>query len=101
MLNWDPKTLSIQGLISDTPVSLLGLGVSTDDFLGAANDFLDGDKSAFEGLIKNERRTPTEAWTYLNELMDNRTPFSVVTGLQRYENMILNKSFGPSKSGNW
>jgi len=40
----DPKTLTMEGVISDTPISILGLGVSTDDFLGAANDFLDGDK---------------------------------------------------------
>lgn len=96
----DPRTLSIEGEISDTPVSILGLGVSTDDFLGAANDFLDGDKSAFEGLVKNTRRTPKEAWTYLNELMEKRTPFSVVTSLQRYENMIITSLSAPRTAAN-
>jgi len=91
----NPKALNITGQISDAPVSILGLGVSSDDILGAANDFLDGDKSSFEGLAKNERRTPIEAWTYLNQLMEKRTPFSVVTGLQRYENMLLTSLSAP------
>lgn len=99
-VNLDPETFSITGEISEVPVSILGLGVSTDDFLGAANDFLDGDKSAFEGLVKNERRTPKEAWTYLNQLMKNRTPFSVVTSLERYENVILTSLSAPRESKN-
>lgn len=95
-----PKTLSINGMVSDTPVSILGLGVSTDDVLGAANDFLDGKKAGSEGLVKNQTRTPKEAWQYLNELMENRTPFSVVTALQRYENMILTSLSAPRSAQN-
>lgn len=94
----NPKSLTINGQISDAPVSFLGLGVSGDDVLGAANDFADGDKGAFEGLVKNSRRTPAEAWGYLNQIMENRTPFSVVTGLQRYENMILTSLSAPRSS---
>lgn len=96
----DPKSISMECLVSETPVSILGLGVSTDDFLGAANDFLDGDKSAFEGLVKNTRRTPKEAWTYLNDIMEKRTPFSVVTSLQRYENMIITSLSAPRAAQN-
>lgn len=97
-----PKSLSITGQISDAPVSILGLGVSSDDILGAADDFADGDKGAFEGLVKNSRRTPTEAWKYLEQLWENRTPFSIVTGLQRYENMVITSLSAPrsSKDGN-
>lgn len=96
----DPKSLSMEALISDTPISILGLGVSTDDFLGAANEFADGDKSAFEGLVKNSRRTPSEAWKYLNDIMEKRTPFSIVTSLQRYENMILTSLSAPRSAAN-
>ena len=96
----DPKSLSMEGLISDTPISILGLGVSTDDFLGAANDYADGDKSSFEGLVKNTRRTPGEAWLYLNDIMEKRTPFSIVTSLQRYENMVLTSLTAPRSAAN-
>jgi len=94
----NPKSLTINGQISDAPVSILGLGVSSDDILGAANDFADGDKGAFEGLVKNSRRTPAEAWEYLNQLLENRVPFSIVTGLQRYENMLLTSLSAPRSS---
>lgn len=94
----NPKTLSISGQISDAPVSILGLGVSSDDILGAAQDFAGGDKGAFEGLVKNPKRKPDEAWGYLNQLMEKRSPFSVVTGLQRYENMTLTSLSAPRSS---
>ena len=93
-----PKALSITGQVSDAPVSILGLGVSSDDILGAAKDFAGGDKDSFEGLVKNSRRSPAEAWQYLNQLMEKRTPFSIVTGLQRYENMVLTSLSAPRNS---
>lgn len=93
-----PEGLSMNCIVSDVPVSILGLGVSTDDVLGAAKDFLGGDKGAFEGLVKNPRRTPKEAWTYLNQIWKARTPFNVVTALQRYENMVITNLSAPRKS---
>lgn len=89
------RTVTLDCMISDAPVSILGLGVSTDDFLGAAKDFSGGDKSAFEGLVKAERKKPAEAWKYLNELLEKRQPFSIVTALQRYENMVITKLSAP------
>jgi hypothetical protein len=112
-----PKSLSLTGQVSSNPVSILGLGVSSDDILGAAKDFTGGDKNAFtslkdsflsqfktkknaslEELVKRPNRTPKEAWDYLNELLENRIPFSIVTGLQRYENMILTSLSSPRSS---
>lgn len=109
-----PKTLSLTGQVSSDPVTILGLGVSSDDILGAAKDFTGGDKQAFtslkdsflsqfkskknaslEDLVKRPNRKPKEAWDYLNELLENRIPFSIVTGLQRYENMILTSLSSP------
>jgi len=95
-----PQELTMECIVSDTPISILGLGVSTDDVLGAANSFLDGKKNSFEGLAKNERRTPKEAWEYLNNLINDRTPFSVVTALQRYEDMILVSLSAPRTAKN-
>lgn len=96
----DPESLSMECEISNVPVSILGLGVSADDFLGAADEFLDGDKSSFEGLASNETRTPREAWEYLNDLVKKASPFSVVTALQRYENMIITNLDAPRVAEN-
>lgn len=96
----NPKSFTIEGVVSDTPISILGLGVSSDDILGAADSFLDGDENAFEGLVKNETRTPKEAWGYLEKLLENRTPFSAVTSLQRYENMVITSLSAPRAAEN-
>ena len=88
-------TLTMSCIVSDVPVSILGLGVSVDDILGASRDFVNGEKNSFEGLVKNERRTPKEAWKYLDELCRARIPFSVVTGLQKYDNMIITNLTAP------
>lgn len=117
----DPESLTMEGMVSDAPVSVLGLGVSEGDILGAAKDFINGDKSAFsnladsftsqfkskssastEDLVKRANRTPKEAWKYLNELWKNRQPFSIVTSLDRYENMIITNLSAPrtAKNGN-
>lgn len=88
-------SITIEGFISDAPVKILGLAPSTDDFLGAARDFESGDKGAFEGLVKAEKKGPKDAWIYLEQLMKARTPFSIVTSLRRYENVVLTKLSAP------
>lgn len=93
-----PESVSLNCIVTDVPVSLLGLGVGVDDVLGAAKDFIGGEKGAFEGLVKNPRRTPTEAWQYLEQVWKARTPFSVVTSLQRYENMIITNLTAPREA---
>jgi hypothetical protein len=110
-----PKSLTMNGQISDFPVSILGLGVSTDDILGASRDFISGsNKNAFkdlgdsfknqfasskgatsEDLVRRADRSPREAWKYLEELWERKVPFSVVTGLQRYENMVISNLSSP------
>lgn len=95
-----PISLTMSCIISDVPVSLLGLGVSQDDFLGAAKEYVGGKKNAFEGLAKNPTRTPQEAWKYLEQTWKDRTPFSVVTSLQRYENMIITDLTAPRSAEN-
>lgn len=95
-----PESVTLSCIVSDVPVSILGLGVSQDDVLGAAKDFLGGNKGAFEGLVKNPRRTPKEAWQYLEQIWKARNPFNVVTALQRYENMVITNLTAPRESSN-
>ncbi len=111
----DPAGLTMEGLISSAPVGIFGLGVSQDDILGSAKDFVNGDKNAFsdlsdsftsqfqekkkeattEDLVKRANRTPKEAWAYLEELLILRRPFSIVTSLQNYTNMIITSLSAP------
>lgn len=95
-----PESVTLSCIISDVPVSILGLGVSVDDVLGAAKDFIGGEKGAFEGLVKNPKRTPKEAWQYLNQIWKARNPFNVITALERYENMIITNLTAPRESSN-
>lgn len=119
-VNLAPRTFSIdEGIVSDVPVSLLGLGVSGDDILGATKDFAEGNKGAFtdlkdsftsqfkssknaslEEMVKKPSRSPDDAWKYLNELMESRIPFSAVTALQRYENVVITSLSAPRTASN-
>jgi hypothetical protein len=68
----DPQQLSIQGIVSNTPVSFLGgLIISGDPAQDALNFLLD--------------------------LYRNREPFDFVGGLQVYSNMVIT-SFNPSRT---
>ena len=91
----DPRTVSISGIVSNTPISILGLGVSVNDVLGAANDFLTDPGNAYDGIVKNSNRSPQDAWQYLQTLQEQRIPFSIITTLQRYENMIMTSLSAP------
>ena len=73
-----PKTLSMEGVVTDTPVSfsiinnVTGLISTATSLFGASSR----SKDAYDDLLK---------------LRDERQPFRVVTGLQVYDNMILEK----------
>lgn len=110
----DPQSVTMEGMVSSSPVAVLGLGVSEGDVLGAAKDFVNGNKNAFEDLgdsftsqfkdkkkastedlVKRPNRTPKEAWNYLKELQTLRQPFAIVTTLDRYENMVITSLSAP------
>lgn len=101
------RTVSIDGIISEAPLSLLGsafnvftgavagnLGGALGGALGGfATQALAAGLGSIAGLIANRNpddlQFPTKAFDYLQELRDNRTPFTLITRLRRYENMIL------------
>lgn len=70
----DSERLMIEGIVSNTPISLLRIlsGVTFDD-------------------------PAADAFSYLEELYKNRQPFDFVGDLKIYENMIIT-SFNPSKT---
>jgi len=101
------RQLQIEGLISEAPLSLLGsafnifTGAAAGNLGGAIGGQLGGFATqalaaglgSIAGIIANRNEDdlqfPTKAFEYLVELRDNRFPFTIITRLKRYENMIL------------
>jgi hypothetical protein len=102
------RTLSIDGLISESPLTVIASALSVftgassslvrDAFGGGAlggfaQQALAAGVGSIAGLIENRNdddiQYPSKAFQYLEELRDNRVPFTVITSLKRYENMIL------------
>ena len=78
----NPEKLEIQGEISEFPIGLGG--VSGVTAVGLQRKILGS-----EGLVKGVRKKPEDAWTYLKEVFDAGEPIEIITGLQSYEDMII------------
>jgi hypothetical protein len=108
-----PRKLQIKGLISDAPIGLLGsavgLGVASASqlaskaasnkalgtILGTAAGTAVG---SVAGIITGSPRDPKKVWRALDEIYEAREPFTVVTALQRYENMVITELSAPRSS---
>lgn len=106
-----PRTLSINGVISETPFNVEGQGVGvvntvaaqignqlTGNSLGglsaslAASKTLAGvlkPRSVTNGVIPGDTTRLRDATTELLNLRNSKIPVTIVTGLQRYENFLL------------
>jgi len=72
----NPMTFSMTGVVSDTKVAIFG-GLNTIEQVASGNAFTKTD-------------TPSkEAWEELLELQADRTPFTLVTNLKSYDNVII------------
>lgn len=103
------KTVQIDGIISESPLTVLGsafniftgavagnLGGSiggSGQLGGFATQALAAGLGSLAGLIANRNQNdlqfPQKAFDYLIELRDNRIPFTVITRLKRYDTMVL------------
>lgn len=81
----EPKILTIEGVISDSPLGFPVIGNiqnvvrTVTTLFGKSSRSIDG----FNELVK---------------LQETRTPFTVITGLKRYENMIMEELSVPRTS---
>lgn len=84
-----PKTLMIEGIITDTPV--------TFSVINAATGLIDTAASIFGNSSRSK-----DAYDQLLELQEKRQPFQAVTGLKVYDNMILKRLSVPrtARTGN-
>ena len=111
------RTVQIDGLISEAPLSLFSSAFNVftgatsslvrDAFGGGllggfAQQALAAGVGSVAGLIENRNENdlqyPTKAFDYLQELRDNRVPFTVITSLRKYENMIVTSISVPQRA---
>lgn len=111
----EPIKLVLQGVVSDTPLNLqqsvigAGAGAVTDvtsNFIGGLGATalslgagsvagLVSNRTTFTAIDSNGNEIETnsssnnDAFKYLEELYFNRTPFTVVTKLKKYESMVI------------
>lgn len=99
-----PQRLTINGLISSSPLTNFSAGIGTivtastafvsqavgPSLLGNVVSTLAGTTiGSLAGLVNLPPRKPEDAYKFLEEIWKKREPFSVVTKLKRYENMII------------
>lgn len=116
-----PYKLTIEGMVSKTPLNSSALLGSAATALGGAVGAAQSGSSAVSslagaaagaalgsigGLVSSalgadggvKSREPKDVFAYLLELRDRRQPFEVVTALRHYENMILTSVSVPRNS---
>lgn len=86
-----PEKLTIDGEISEFPVGLGGVAGITA--VGLQRKILGS-----EGLVKGVRKKPEDAYQYLVDVFEAGEPIEVITGLQAYEDMIIEKLSVPRTS---
>lgn len=112
-VNLDPQKLTMKALVSDVPISLIGsavgLGISSAMQLATqavsklqgpvvgsiAGSVVGTGLGSIAGLVTGSPRDPKKAWRFLEEVWSTREPFSIVTALQRYDNMIISSLSAP------
>jgi hypothetical protein len=114
-VNLEPERLNMEALITDVPVSIIasltGLGVSSASQLagsalsglGAVGASLASQAvgllaGSLAGLLTGTPRDPKDAFRFLEQLWQKGEPFTVVTSLKRYENMILTSLSVPRRA---
>ncbi len=107
-------TIQVEGIVSEAPLSLLGsafnvltgaLSTRFTDALGAFGSSIGAAAlGSIAGLISNrnpnDNQFPIKAFDYLVELRNKRIPFTVVTRLKRYEDMVVTRLSFPQQASN-
>jgi len=106
----NPKSITISGLISDVPLSAANaaIGAAITAAAGLATDTLGGIGAAaaaigagsVASLVTGNPRDPSDSFKYFEELFENRIPFTVITRLKQYENMVIKNFDVPRSASN-
>lgn len=105
-----PLKLTLNAIISDAPVTLLGAvtgaglsaasqlannaagGGTLGNIAGTATGLGGG---TLAGLLTGSPRNPADGWKLLEDVWRKRVPFTVITALQKYENMLIENLNAP------
>lgn len=88
-VNLEPRKVTINGLISETPLSISKAITNTAITAVAGQilpEFLQG---SIVSLFQNSSDRVQDGYKVLKELWENKNPFSIQTNLELYENMII------------
>lgn len=81
------KLLTIEGIISDDPITILQTGLLSRTVSSLTPGFLKSKLSY--GLGGDKSKPSKEAFDQLEKIYDNKIPVIIITGLKKYDNMIL------------
>jgi hypothetical protein len=91
-----PKKLVIVGTVSKTPITVISSagGLAATAVGSAVGGIAAGIATAAVGSLAGVisglgAKSPTDVYNYLIELCDNRIPFTVITALKEYGNMVI------------
>lgn len=90
------KTLTIEGLVSDDPIRILQTEFVGRTIASLVPSVLKS-KLSF-GLSGNNGKPSLEAFSQFEHIYDNKIPVTIVTGLKKYENMIMEDFNAPRSS---
>ena len=90
-VNVNPEKLTIDGEISEFPIGLGGVAGVTA--VGLQRKILGS-----EGLVKGVRKKPEDAYQYLVDVFEAGEPIEIITGLQAYEDMVIEELSVPRTS---
>ncbi len=99
----NPQSLTVKGIFSEVPLSFFNsvVGLLSSSAANAAQSALPGiggailgDAAALVtgklgGLLTGTPRDPIDAVGYLEELWEKREPFTMVTAIKKYEDMVI------------
>ena len=88
----NPREITMQGFISDTPVAPLGLRV-VEDTVYDLTSLIPG--ATGTGVPGGQSRSPIDAWKYLELLWLERSRFSIISRLGIYRDMVMTSLSSP------
>jgi len=81
------KLLTIEGIVSDDPITILQTGMLSRTIAAITPGVLKS-KLSF-GLSGDKGRPSKEAYDHFEEIYDKKIPVTIITGLKKWDNMIM------------
>lgn len=90
------KVLSIEGIVTDDPITIFDTGIITRTIASITPSLLRSNVSF--GLSGDAGKPSKEAFDQFEKIYDNKIPVIIITGLKKYDNMIMEELNVPRTS---